>query len=323
MNLSKKASSKIQVLRGLAIIAVVFIHSTPLGIAQVWCRPFMNFSVGLFLFLSGMLSNAEKWSPKKRLIKVLVPYLIWTLVYATINNYNNVSGLPLAYIKNLITASSAAIMYYIFVYCELTLLIPVIDKFSKSKMKWVGFIISPIEIIIMRLLPLVLGYKMNKYVAIIMHLSCVGWFIYFYLGYLIGNKKIEIKVSTVKLSILWAIAIAFQVLEGYWYLSMGEQNCGTQIKLSAIITGVIFVLLTYKYIISENVPTNKYLKILGDKSFGIYFSHLAVMGVLGKIPYYKVIAIYPLNAVIAILVSFACVIIGGKILGKYARYLAL
>lgn len=291
--------------------------------AQVWYRPFMNFSVGLFLFLSGLLSNAEKWSPKKRLMKVLIPYLIWSLVYVVVNNYKNVSGLPLTYIKNLITTNSSAIMYYIFVYCELTLLIPAIDKLSESKFKWVGFIITPIEIIFMRLLPLALGYKINNYVAIIMHISCAGWFIYFYLGYLIGNRKIEIKVSTVKLSILWVISIVLQVMEGYWYLSMGEQNCGTQSKLSAIITGVIFVLLTYKYIISENVPTNKYLKILGDKSFGIYFSHLAVMGVLGKIPYYKVIAIYPLNAVIAILVSFACVIIGEKILGKYARYLAL
>lgn len=40
-------SYRIQVLRGLAIIAVVLIHNTPSGLAQVWCRPFINFSVGL------------------------------------------------------------------------------------------------------------------------------------------------------------------------------------------------------------------------------------------------------------------------------------
>lgn len=323
MHLSAKTCNKIQVLRGLAIISVVIIHNTPRGMAQVWCRPFINFSVGLFLFLSGMLSNAEKWCPKKRLVKVLIPYLIWTFVYVVANNYKNISGVPLAYIKNVITANSAGIMYYIFVYCELTLLIPAIDKLSKSKIKWVGFIISPIEIILMRLLPLALGYKLNIYMATIIHISCVGWFIYFYLGYLIGNRRIVIKVPTIKLIILWVIAIVLQVLEGYWYLSMGELNCGIQLKLSAIATDVVFMLLTYKYIISENVPSSKCLKFLGDKSFGIYFSHLAVMAVLEKIPYYNAIAIYPLNAVITILVNLVCMFIGGKILGKYAKWLAL
>ena len=40
MQLSRIKSYNIQVLRGIAIIAVAFIHNTPEGIAQVWCRPF-------------------------------------------------------------------------------------------------------------------------------------------------------------------------------------------------------------------------------------------------------------------------------------------
>ncbi len=323
MNLSEKTSNRIQVLRGLAIIAVVFIHNTPGGLAQVWCRPFINFPVGLFLFLSGLLSNAEKWSPKKRIIKVIFPYLIWTLVYVVISNYKTPSSLPVIYVKNLLTANSAAIMYYIFVYCEFTLLIPIIDKLSKSKIGWTGFLISPIEIVVMRLFPLILGYELNKYVAIILHISCLGWFTYFYLGYLIGNKRIEINASTLKLVVVWGIAIVLQFLEGYWYFSMGDQNCGTQIKLSAILTGSLFMLLSYKYITYENAPSSKFLKMLGDKSFGIYFSHLAVMSVLGKIPFYKTVVIYPFNAIITILVSLVCVIIGGRILGRFGKYLAL
>ena len=49
-HLSSKQSYTIQVLRGIAIIAVVFIHNTPIGLPQVFFRPFMNFSVGLFIF---------------------------------------------------------------------------------------------------------------------------------------------------------------------------------------------------------------------------------------------------------------------------------
>ena len=57
IELTDENSYRIQVLRGLAILGVVLIHTTPIGIAQVYCRPFINFSVGLFLFLSGFLSS--------------------------------------------------------------------------------------------------------------------------------------------------------------------------------------------------------------------------------------------------------------------------
>lgn len=113
-------SYKIQVLRGLAILAVVMIHNTPAGAAQVWCRPFINFSVGMFLFLSGMLSSAERWHPKKRIKKVAIPYSIWTLVYVIMNNVNNPANIPMSFVKNLLMAGATATMYYVFIYCELT-----------------------------------------------------------------------------------------------------------------------------------------------------------------------------------------------------------
>ena len=321
--LSENASYKIQMLRGLAIIAVVLIHNTPTGIAQVWCRPFINFAVGLFLFLSGLLSNADNWNPIRRITKVIIPYIIWSAVYVVLYNFKDISHIPVIYLKMLLTAGAAAVMYYIFVYCELTILIPVIDKLSRSKFKWIGFIISPVEIVVMRLIPLITGYELNETVSTIVNVSCLGWFVYFYLGYLIGNGRLEIRLSSRKLVLMWIGAIILQILEGYRYLSLGEQNCGTQLKLTAILSGVLFALLAYKFIVSEHVVTNKLLKLLGDKSFGIYFSHLAVMWVLVRVPYYKTFAVYPINAVITLFVSLICVIIGKRILGKYAKYLAL
>ena len=120
MKISPKKSYMIQMLRGLAIIAVVFIHNTPPGISQVFCRPFLNFSVGLFLFLSGMLSDSQKWKPWKRIFKVAIPYVIWTLFYVILHNYKEPSQIPVDYIKCLLTGKAAAVMYYVFVYCEFT-----------------------------------------------------------------------------------------------------------------------------------------------------------------------------------------------------------
>ena len=156
-----------------------------------------------------------------------------------------------------------------------------------------------------------------------MGISCLGWFNYFYLGYLLGNNIVDIKISTKKLLMLWICSILLQIIEGYWYLSIGEINCGTQLKLSSLLTGSLFAMMGYKFVYSGRQFNMKFLRLLGDCSFGVYFSHMAVMGVLGKIPYYSKYLSYPIKAVFAVLISMACVLIGKKILGKYGKYLAL
>ena len=322
MVITKKKSYAIQLLRGLAIIAVVFIHNTPIGFSQVIFRPFLNFSVGLFLFLSGMLSNAGSWKPWKRIKKVLIPYLIWTAVYVIFNNYKVPLLIPQAYIRDLLTGQASPIMYYIFVYIQFTLLIPLIDRIAKSKFKYWGFIISPLEIIIMRLIPLIAGVKMNDYVQIGISVSCLGWFSYFYLGYLLGNGLLQIRISKKKLQMMFIIAFILQILEGFWFYSMGDINCGAQLKLSAVLTGCIFSILAYLFIESEPCKEWKLLYLLGDCSFGIYFSHLAIMSFLSKIPYYREFVIYPINAVIALFISLGFVLLAGRILGKFRKYFA-
>ena len=322
MRLSEAQSLKIQVLRGLAIAAVVFIHNTPLGIMQVWCRPFMNFAVGLFLFLSGMLSSADRWKPRKRILKVLIPYAIWTLIYVAISHLRDPGAIPLAFLKNLLTANAATMLYYIFVYIQFTLLIPLIDKLARSKAKYLAFAISPIEIIMFRLLPILLGVEFGFIFGRIVVLSCLGWFTYFYLGYLMGNGLLEVKISTKTLVIALVCCVALQMAEGYWYLSMGVENCGTQMKLSSLLTGSVFCLLAFRYIGAENAPAPAFLRLLGDCSFGIFFCHIAVMTVLLRIPFYAEYAVFPLNAIVALLLSLGFVLLGKKVLGRFGKYLA-
>ncbi len=320
---SNSISNKIQILRGLAIIAVVFIHNTPGGIPQVVFRPFLNFCVGLFLFLSGMLSDAGRWNPKKRISKVLIPYVIWTLIYVVLSAYKTPLQIPAIYVKKLILGNAAAIMYYIFVYCEFTLLIPLIDRLARSKYRYWGFAIAPAEIIIMRLIPMLMGIGLNKYIGAVRSVSCLAWFSYFYLGYMMGNKIIQINWPEKKLLLTWALSIMLQIGEGYWYLCLGEANCGTQVKLSSIISGALFAIMAYQFIYSSRECHNVVLKKLGDISFGIYFSHIAVMSVLGILPFYKRLTPYPINAIIVIIVTSLCVYLGKRILSKYAKYLAL
>ncbi len=323
MALTKDQSKHIQILRGLAIIAVVVIHNTPIGISQVLIRPFLNFSVGLFLFLSGLLSSRASYKPLKRITKVVVPYIFWTLVYTCMNNLYYLAAVPTAFIKSLVFGNGAAIMYYIFVYCEFTLLIPLIDKLANSKLRYLGFVIAPVEIILMRTLPVVMGYQNNYYVDLIVNVSCLGWFTYFYLGYLIGNKKVSVNYKNSTLIIALVASILLQMGEGYYYFTLGSTNCGSQLKLTSVLTGVVFALLAYKFIYSQKTYSCKPLCTLGDYSFGIYFSHLAVMHVLSMIPGYAGFVAYPINAIVALVASFAMCWLGKKILGKFSWIIAL
>lgn len=115
-------------------------------------------------------------------------------------------------------------------YCEFTLLIPIVDKLARSKYNYIGFLISPIEIIIMRLIPLITGMEINAYIRLVMGVSCLGWFTYYYLGYMLGNNIIEVKVPNRQLIILLAASIIIQMIEGYLYYIMGESNCGSHLS---------------------------------------------------------------------------------------------
>lgn len=322
MSLTKGQSCRIQVLRGLAIVAVVIIHNTPSGFCQIWCRPFINFPVGTFLFLSGMLSGAGRWNPFKRIVKVAIPYIIWTFLYVLLRDIKSPGSIPFSFVKCLMAGNSAAVMYYVFVYVQLTLLIPLIDKLSKSHYKWLGLLVSPLEIACFRTLPLVTGVELGGLFTTVRQLSCLGWFVYFYLGYLLGNGILTMGVSTKRLILIGGGSIALQILEGYWLFTVGESNCGTQLKLTAMMTTIVFALLAYRYIFANNVPAPKLLHLLGDCSFGIYFSHLAVMHALGFVPLYAERVVYPINAMVVVLLSLAFVLAGRKVLGANAKYLA-
>ena len=69
MKLSIGQSNNIQILRGLAIIAVVFIHNTPTGLSQVFIRPFLNSLLVFFCFLVVCYPRHPAGSPLKELKK--------------------------------------------------------------------------------------------------------------------------------------------------------------------------------------------------------------------------------------------------------------
>jgi len=307
-------NTKIQVLRGIAIIAVVLIHTCNGGMWQVVCRPFINFAVALFLFLSGYLTSIENkdWKSffKKRIVRVIIPYVIWTII----NTFPNINLKNLAI--NLVTARSAATMYYIFVYIQFVLLTPLLGALAKSKYKWVGWTISPISVMIFKYPWILTHQSLNGYGALIWGLSCLGWFTFYYLGLLLGNKLIEKSFNLKTLFVLYGISILLQMSEGYGWLILGETNCGTPFKLSSYLTSSLFLLICYCFIIRDTIKFNsKILIFIGDYSFGIYLSHLFIMKLLCSFTNYSQLP-FIVNSVVVLLTSLTLVWLGNRICGR-------
>lgn len=318
-------SRRIQVLRGLAIVAVVAIHCAKPPSCEIFLRPFLNFCVGLFLFLSGALSDARTTDPWRRLKKVLIPYLLWTAIYSLYHDFRHLGEWPSDFLLQAISGRATAAMYYIFVYCELTLLIPFMAKLAESRFKYWGLLLAPFSILLLGEMPLACGFAWPEWFVWVRDVSFFEWSSYFYLGYLMGNRLFAPKIATGTLVFLWVCSIAIQMLEGYAYASLGDANPGTQMKLSALLSGTLFCMLAFRFAFSDAPfrPWMVPLKFLGDRSFGIYFCHILIMSLLSRIPGYAARVDFWEGKFIATLgASFLFVALLGKIAKKYGKCLA-
>ena len=110
---------KVQMLRAVAIVAVVMIHTCPTGEMQIYIRPFINFGVATFLFLSGYLTDVSRiktrYFYKKRISRVLIPYMIWSFLYTTVGFFGDGGVDVKKYFINVFTTGGAVTLYYIFV----------------------------------------------------------------------------------------------------------------------------------------------------------------------------------------------------------------
>lgn len=274
----------------------------------------------MFVFLSGYLTNINipdiKNFYKKRILKVAIPYIIWSVIYIVVTK--NICNA----LKLMVTAKAAAPLYFIFVYIQLVLITPLISKLINSRFSWICWIISPVTIIVVRYILPVTGIELGFPFPGTIFLP---WFIYYYLGLLLGNKKITYKLSMCKSILIYVGAIIVSEIEGFiWYNFDNFDMATTQLRLSSMTVSLSVILIAYLYINSHRNSLSWFeiaLKKLGDASFGIYLSHILIIMIINRI--YSGF-VFPILTALTVAISFVCVIIGKKISGKrFSKYLGL
>ena len=306
----------------MAIIAVVMIHTTPAGQWQIFCKPFINFAVAAFIFLSGYLTKTDNanWLKfyTRRISRVMVPYIIWTVIYSIPDIRS--AGMS-ALVKNLLCANATTTLYYIFVYIQFVLLTPLLGKLAKSPYRHLGWLIAPLSVILFKYIPVFGGIEQSKHIQLLWNDACLGWFTFYYLGLLLGNRIIDRKFNIRNLAILYCASLLLQMAEGYLWYKTDPAGCGSQLKLSSILSSSIFILLMYSVLLNRNQqPKSRLLCMIGDYSFGIYLVHMMFLKLLETFDFYILIP-YPINSIVVLAISFifcyTCSTVFGKKLGRW------
>lgn len=300
------------------------IHTTPAGEMQVICKPFINFAVATFVFLSGYLTKADNdnWLAfyRRRITRVLVPYFIWTVIYSIQDIQSE--GLSVL-VKNLLCANATTTLYYIFVYIQFVLLTPLLGKLAKSRFRHLGWIIAPLSVVLFKYIPAFGDIHLGKHVELLWSDACLGWFTFYYLGLILGNKILSPKFNLRNLVFLYCMSLLLQMGEGYLWFTVDPAGCGSQLKLTSILSSSIFMLIIYSVLSSNHGTKCRLLSTIGDYSFGIYLVHMMILKALEPMTLYSAIP-YPVTSLILLIISFIFCNVFTAVTGKrVGRWLGL
>lgn len=330
---SSESSKKIQILRAIAIMAVVAIHTCATGTAGVVIRPFLNFAVALFLGLSGYLTKTDLplYKVRKRLLRVFIPYTIWSLIFTAVRH--TWSDFP----ENFLTGYSCGVFYFIVVYMELTLLAPLIGRLVRSRWRAAGFLITPAAIFIQYLFEFHDHEIPKPYNEVFFPV----WFIFFYLGmmirYDIDNGKTDLFTDAVKrhsfrtkLLVILPFSLLIQIGEGLLWMNAGYGRMKyTQIKLGTMATSLIIILLAICWIkSSRKIPfaakLSNFLVYVGDISFGIYFTHILFRDLLEKTLAQIISFFFPMETILILVLDIVAIYLIRKLCSqRFCRVMGL
>lgn len=294
-------------LRGIAIIGVVAIHALNYGVSGDnselgrWnfyficaARQFVAFAVPVFLFISGYWNANISFNSitdyfnfiKRRLIKVILPYLFWSLLFI-LTTETSIKDLT----YKLLTGTASGPYYFIILIVQLYLLMPLFQYINRKRF-WGLAIITYLNLISLLFLYFArFVFKVNigfPYYA----LPFFMWFAYFELGLILGKNSFEIIKSFIKwkwiVLLFISVSLCASLLETAFII---EQTgvilyANTTVKFTSFFYSIAIVLGFF--ILRHFVQRwPKALVILGKYSFGIYLIHMIFLPFVVKLFRYR------------------------------------
>ena len=318
-----------QWIRAIAVFAVICIHisideSSPGNLTiGMFFKSFVLFPVPLFFFMSGYFynPNGNFW---KRIQRLLIPYLLWSLIYLALKGNFDVLSIS----KALLLATGAVHLYFLFVLLQITVLLHVLKKSQWSKT--ILLLLTPFHILalyVFRLNGVEVLHGINYHLF-------TAWIIFYILGIMLRNGQLKIKLNAPVLMALSILCLLLSVSETFGlYAYTGKLVwSATQLKFSSMFYAFFIILLIVKLNDAVKIR-DSFITRIGDYSMGIYLLHMMVMIALEKLVNilglqcpnsYLLIPYNLLYGLVVLVISYYCVKVATRILGKkIARIIGL
>jgi len=278
-------------LRVIATIFVVLIHASTGFLNKFephafdwnyanWINAATRCAVPIFVVISGALllhkDEESTYFYKKRLPKLLYPFLFWTIIYLIyyFYRYTNFSVLPWKQIwtiaKDRILHGANAHLWYLYMIIGLYLTIPFLKKIIKNAS------IREIEIfLVLWFLSMFVNYKIfYNYVPKIDLTFFSG-----YVGYLVLGYYLRIKTFTVPKVLPYIGYLIIVLFTGYitWYMSNSAHKFDPTFYNylffnTALATFFLFLAIKSTFTNQSNTPS--WIRIIDKYSFSIYLIHI-------------------------------------------------
>lgn len=277
-------------IKGLAIIAVVIIHSGGSAftafsegslnwIFGITLRQTTAFAVPIFFVVSGLFSKPRKGLSARsfisnRFIRILPPYIIWTLVSLVLNKPDHFLS-PMLLLRDFILGSGIGVGFFVIVLLQFILLTPLIWKI-KTVQTHIAIMIT------LSILGLSATYVLRILGFPYYEMLFLFWYPFFHFGVFTSmfKRDMELWLNKIRKFIpsLLIICFTLALIEGFFWSSHGLLSIGkSQIKISSFLLSFILFLaiLSFKEIFSR--VDRVVIAWLGRASFIIYLSHMLVL----------------------------------------------
>jgi len=297
--MQKNRDLSFDVFRGIAIIAVVAIHTAnaiwgspktdgwSLFSIATYYRQSLSFAVPAFIFISGYWASTkliESLSDyriflAKKLSRVLVPYFFWSsiLLGCEAARTHNVDVQQI--MIRLLTGRVIPIYYFVIVISQLYIITPILQQINRKRY---GLIL----VIIFNASCLLWAYIARLYFNYWTPLSSAfySWIIFYEIGLLTNNpdnkvfvtKKLQYFILPAMLVCLLFAGLETSIISSKYY---DRYFATSPLKLSSSLYAIC-IIIVFLHVKKYFNHRPKILAVLGYSSFGIYLIHMAILNLV-------------------------------------------
>lgn len=314
----------ISILNVLACIGVVILHTFETGytsdanfVFEVLIRAIAYCAVPVFFMITGatLIDYRERYDTKtffkKRLLKVIIPLIIWSIIYFIINFFKgkfSINDLSFKFVfEYFFLVKTNPIFWFFVVIIGIYLAIPVISLIPQETRRKAFLYIIIITFVFNQFLPdLLLNYNYDLKFP----LTYSGWISFIFIGYYIDKYEI-VKKHRVIIYVLGIIGFLTMVVPTIFISYHKNESCSwfDEYYDAPCVLYSASVFLFFKSKINNNQIVTKimpFFNFVAPTTLGIYVLHIAIRDFLR---YFYTYSYFGMNLVLTLSILTICFIV--------------